>query len=180
MMTKQTLKIAFLSSLIALGGVAVSAKTPEKGAMFAQIDADGDGAVTAQELSAHAAARFAAADADKDGFLTAQEMLMIRGGKRAEKMLERFDTDGNGQLSAAELDAAVQERGGKRAKRMMERLDANNDGKLALDEMTAHRDPAKMFERLDKDKNGSLSAEEFAKARGHGGHGKHGDKRHED
>lgn len=169
MKKSELIKITALSGLIAIGGVAASAKTDgedhRKGPMFETIDANGDGAVTQEEMSAHDAARFAMADADGDGFLTANEMLKVRGGKRAEKMLKKFDKDGNGELDESELEAAAEHRGGKRAAKMMEHLDANGDGKLALSEMTARRDPAKMFERLDEDKNGSLSAEEFAKAR---------------
>ena len=174
MINRTVLKIAVLSSLITLGGVAVSAKTFGPGPIFETIDADGDGEVTQEEMRAHAAARFAEADTDKDGFLTPEEMMASRVGKRAERMLERHDTDGNGQLSADELEAAAAERGGKRANRMMTRLDTNNDGKLALEEMTARRDPARIFERLDSDGNGTLSAEEFAEARKHR-HGRHKD-----
>jgi len=162
-------KMALLAGLIALGGAA-QAKTGDKGAMFEQIDADGNGAVTQEELRAHAAARFATADADNDGFVTPQEMQAQRGGKRAEKMLERHDANKDGKLDAAELEAAAESRHGKRAAKMMQRVDANSDGKLSLEEVSAHRDPGKMFERLDADNNGSLSAEEFAKARMGRGH----------
>lgn len=169
-MNKATMKIALLASLIALGGTVAQAKDRGPGMIFDRVDANSDGAVTQEELRAHAAARFAEADVDKDGFLTSQEMLAFRGGNRAERMLERHDTDGNGQLSAEELRAATEGRGEKRFQRMLNRMDANDDGKLALAEINAHRDPARMFERLDKDGNGSLSAEEFAQAReGHRG-----------
>lgn len=181
MKNSELIKIAALSGLIAIGGVAASAKTDgkehNKGHMFETIDANGDGAVTPEEMGAHRAARFASADANGDGFLTAGEMLKMRGGKRAEKMLKKFDKDGNGQLDASELEAAAEHRGGKKAAKMIERMDTDGDGKLALSEMTAKHDPSKMFERLDADKNGSLSAEEFAKARKMH---KHGGKRHSD
>lgn len=180
MINPTVIKIALLSTAITLGGMAASAKPGDAGAMFEKIDTNADGQVTQDELRAHAATRFSEADADGDGFLTPEEMLSARGSERAQRMLERLDTDGNGQLSAAELEAAGKDRGEKRATRMMDRLDANDDGKLSLEEMTARRDPAKMFERLDADNNGSLSAEEFAAAREHGkgkrmGHHKKGE-----
>lgn len=175
-----TMRIALLSALIAVGGVAASAKTHGGGPAFEQIDANGDGQVTQDELRAHAAARFAEIDADNDGFVTPEEMRAARserhearGERQAARMLERYDADGNGELSAAELEKASEDRMGRRAGRMMDRMDANDDGKLSLDEMTARRDPARMFERLDTDNSGTLSAEEFAEARKHRG-GRHG------
>lgn len=164
-MNTTSVKIALLASLIALGGAAAQAKDRGHGPIFERIDANGDGAVTQEEVRAHAAARFAQADADNDGSLTAQEMLALRGGQRAERMLERHDTDGNGQLSAEELRAASEGRGEKRLQRMLNRMDANDDGKLSLAEMNAHRDPADMFKRLDADGDGSLTADEFAQMR---------------
>lgn len=174
-MIKNTpVKIALLAGLIALGGMA-SAKSDTKGegraAMFNQIDANGDGAVTPAEMTAHMAARFAAADADGDGFLTPQEMQAQRGGKRAARMLERHDTNGDGTLDAAELEAAGDTQGAKRGARMMDRLDADDDGKLSLAEMSERPGAGRMFDKLDADGNGSLSASEFASARQHGGMG---------
>jgi Ca2+-binding EF-hand superfamily protein len=176
------MKIALLAGLIAVGGAAQAKSGDDnKAAMFEQIDADGNGAVTQEELKAHAQARFDKADANKDGFLTADEMQAQRaahagerGGKRAEKMLERHDTNKDGKLDAAELEAASEGRQGKRAAKMMERVDANSDGKLSFEELNGRRDPAKMFAKLDTNEDGSLSAEEFEKARKHHGkrHGK--------
>ena len=158
------MKVTLLAGLIAIGGAA-SAKSGDGNAMFDKVDADSNGEITQAELRAHAEARFAAADTNNDGSLSSEELLANRVGNKADRMLKRFDADGNGQLSAEELEAAADDRMGKRAKRMMARLDADKDGKLTLDEMNAARDPAKMFERLDTDDSGSLSAEEFAKAR---------------
>lgn len=164
---RATVKMVVLAALISAGGAAY-AKSGDRGEMFEKVDANGDGQVTAQELTAAAEARFAAADADKDGFLTPEEMAANRGGKRAERMLEKLDTDGNGTLDESELAAAQDGRQGKRAKKMMERVDTNKDGKLTLAEMTAKRDPAKMIERLDSNGDGTLSEDEFSKARKQG------------
>ncbi|MCX7560841.1 EF-hand domain-containing protein [Sulfitobacter sp. F26204] len=183
MINASHMKMVLLAGLIAAGGMATSGAasaksndTSERRAeMFKEIDADGSGAITQEELKAHAAARFATVDTNKDGFLTPDEMRGHRGGKRAEKMLKRHDTNGDGKLDAAELEKAAEGRHGRRAAKMMQRADTNGDGKLSLEEMSGRHDPAKMFERLDADKDGSLSAEEFAKAsKGHG-HKRHAD-----
>jgi Ca2+-binding EF-hand superfamily protein len=97
----------------------------------------------------------------------------------------RADTDGDGFLSLAELEAAGQERASDRAAKMLSRMDANDDGKLSIDEMKhPRRDPARFFERMDADSSGGISEAEFQEARakmqerrggkGHGGKG-HGD-----
>lgn len=164
MSTSAYLKMAALAGMIVLGGVATaSAKSHDAAFRFEQIDTNSDGELSLEEVTAHRDARFAKADANGDGFLTPDE---VRGGDLAQRMLKRFDTDRNGSLDAAELEAAGAERRMKRAARMMDRLDTNGDGKVSMEEASARRDPAKMFERLDADGNGTLSAEEFAKAAG--------------
>lgn len=175
MKRKSTLQLVALSGLIALSGMAAEARGKDSAARFEAIDTDSNGSVTVEELQAHAAARFASADSDGDGFLTPEEMRAGRdaragkgGADRADKMLERHDTDKNGVLDKAELEAAGEQRKDRRGARMMQRLDTNDDGKLDLAEITARRDPADVLARLDADNNGTLSAEEFAKAR----HGK--------
>lgn len=171
MTLRAPLHIAALAGLIALGGGAVAAKGGDPAQRFNEIDADSNGEITERELKDHATARFAAADTDGDGLLSPAEMAaqrIARGGKRAARLLERFDADKNGALDAAELEQAAAGRGGKRANRMLKRLDADADGKLSLEEMAGGRDTAKIFTRLDVDNNGILSAEEFAKLRQHG------------
>lgn len=122
---------------------------------FEELDANGDGVVTTEELEAIGAARFA-----------------------------ELDTNGDGSVSPEEMQAMMQERANKRMskgiERMMERLDANEDGVLSEDELP-QRDPAKMIEHLDEDGDGAISAEEFEAAKekrggrkggkGHGGRG---------
>lgn len=104
-------------------------------------------------------------DTDNDGQVTQAEM-EAQGAARFAKV----DADGDGFLSAAELDIAAQERAKKRAAHMIERMDTDGDGQLSLEEMGKGRDGiskrgAKMFERMDADNSGGLSKEEFEAAK---------------
>lgn len=135
---------------------------------FEEIDANGDGQITQDEITAHAAARFAAADTDGDGALSADELVAQREAQRAERMQ-------------------------KAAERMLERRDTNGDGRLTADEM-GPRDGDRLFSRLDANEDGAISKEEMEQARekfekrhgkwgehrkGERGHGDHKKPRHD-
>lgn len=160
--------LAIVAGLVATGAQARegSDRMQER---FGQIDANGDGQITVEEMNAQAEVRFAAADADGNGALSPEEMTSGKQGRRSARLLERFDTDKDGSLNATELTAMDNEPH-ERAAKHFDRMDADKSGDLSLAEMQGRRDPAKMVTRLDADKNGSLSLEEFAKARGHGKH----------
>lgn len=108
---------------------------------FAQMDADGDGRVTAQEIEAFRTARFAAMDADGDGQVSRQEFMdhaSAQAAERAGAQFDRFDADGDGLLSR---DAIEARRGaGPDAARMIARLDGDGDGAVTLAELEAARD----------------------------------------
>lgn len=70
-------------------------------------------------------------DTDNNGEVTKAE-LEARGAVRFAKI----DTDGDGFLSAAELEAAGREKAAKRSARMIKHLDADGDGKLSAEEMS--------------------------------------------
>ena len=100
---------------------------------FGEVDTDGDGQVSRAEFLAHAAARageragemFDRLDADGDGMLSEDAIAARMGGERRgggmTRMLERFDTDNSGGLSAEEFEAAKarfgERRGGREGKR---------------------------------------------------------------
>lgn len=107
---------------------------------FAELDADGDGALTRAELAAHHAARFARADADGDGKLSLEEMQVAaraRADARAAAMLERLDTDGDGMLSAEEMPKP---RHGDRAEKIFDRIDADDSGTISQQEFDSARE----------------------------------------
>ena len=114
---------------------------------FEELDADGDGRITQEEMATHMQARFKGAD-----------------------------TDGNGSLSRDELLTRMKERQAERGEKyidhMMERHDANDDGELSLEEMR-DRGGNRMFARFDTDGDGAISAEEFEAMTSRHRHGKH-------
>ena len=80
----------------------------------------------------------------------------------AKTMMERFDTDKDGKIGAAEMSGAGG--GGGFLARMMGEADADKDGAVTAAELTASREAA--FTRLDTNKDGALSQQEMAAGRG--------------
>lgn len=144
---------------------------------FEEADADGDGKVTREEAAAHARAKFDAADTDGNGRLSdaeiraavekrAEEARQRRFERMATRMIERMDSDGDGEVSFDEMP-------GQRSMqdRMFDRLDSDGDGAVSDAEMRAARD--KMQER--RGERGMQRGD----GKSYGGHGKmhgHGDR----
>ncbi|KMK68104.1 EF-hand domain-containing protein [Puniceibacterium sp. IMCC21224] len=142
-----------LAVALSLGGVAAQAhdrggdrkdrEAPRQILMFDEMDTNGDGEITLDEIEAQGAARFATADTDGDGLLSADELAAQAQARKAERMAAR----------EAEM-----------TERMIERRDANDDGMLSPEEMQGRRDPADMFKRVDANGDGVVTAVEFADA----------------
>ncbi|WP_170758916.1 EF-hand domain-containing protein [Ruegeria lacuscaerulensis] len=140
---------AIIISAVAITGTSVLAAGPRdrEPVTFQELDANGDGQVTQEEMESHRTQRFT-----------------------------ETDTDGDGKLSVEEVQAAGQKKASERATRMFERYDANNDGFLTEDELPKPRRAGKMFDRIDTDGSGTISEQEFADAKERMGrhHRKHG------
>ena len=114
------------------------------------IDADKDGKISKDELTAFRAAKVAAVDANADGKLSADELAAMHlkamtdaAKTMADRMIERLDTDGDKLLSAAELaDRPL-------PADLFDRIDSNGDGFIDQSEIDAAK--AKMMERGGRD-----------------------------
>lgn len=114
---------------------------------------------------------FAKIDADGDGFVTAQDMTTTRAQAK-DKRFERLDADDNGSINRAEFENAGSgnRRGGGGGMRMrgmngrvMMMADTNRDGRVALNE--AVTGAMTLFDRADTNKDGMLTMDERRAAR---------------
>ncbi|WP_430401713.1 EF-hand domain-containing protein [Hyphomonas sp.] len=118
-----------------------------RGEHMKAVDTNGDGDITREEVDAFRATMFNAADANKDGSLSLAEMTAHHEAQQAQRKAERqarhfakLDTDGDGQITAAEFAS--------RPMRGMERMDTDGDGVVTEEERAAAK--AAMKERHGK------------------------------
>lgn len=167
--------VAFLS----LGAAAVLAQEPPQ---LERFDADGDGALSLDELTAAVLDRHASLDTNGDGAVDATEREAHAGPRREQAQeridehFDRIDADGDGSISREELAAAHAARGEQMHERMQEhlgRIDTDGDGTISSDEAAAMA--AHMLARHDTNGDGVLSADERPQhgpgMHGGGGHG---------
>lgn len=108
---------------------------------FAELDADGDGALSIDELTAQAQSRFDGTDTNGDGALSADEI-------------------------AAAIIARATEAAPQMAENMIAHLDDNADGVLQAEEITRPMpDPERMFDRVDTDNDEAISQAEWDEMR---------------
>jgi Ca2+-binding EF-hand superfamily protein len=108
--------------------------------VFADLDLNGDGSVTLEEITAHRDGRFGTADADANGALSRDELLAQGADRMArgvDRMLERADANGDGELTQDEFAAVRSDRRGPNPERMFDRFDADGDGQVTEAEFDA-------------------------------------------
>lgn len=120
-------------TLSALMGVQQTSHADRAAEIFAGADADGDGSLTAEELSADMAAHAPPGAAGTDS------------ASRAADMLSAGDTDGDGSLSAEEFTAMKPQGGpppsgsasGEAEEESYDAADTNKDGTVSMSELLA-------------------------------------------
>lgn len=179
---KSKVAVGIAGAFVVAGGVAFwlagpSVASAAGGTIFSrhfeQADANGDGAVTLEEMSALRKVLFARFDTNGDGLASADEM--VAGVKR--EMFRQLDADGDGTVSESEFLAHAG-MPGKRGGKMIRRLDDDGDGMLNEAEIAEATE--KMFSKLDDDGDGRIERSELedARSRWHGRH--HGGWHHGD
>lgn len=93
------------------------------------------------------------------------------GGEARGKLLEKYDTNKDGQLDASEKAAMKADFQAKRAERkaeMLAKFDTNKDGKLDAQERAVMKDTliTERFQKMDTNKDGQISLDEFKAAAG--------------
>ncbi len=143
-----------LAAVLLLGtGVAFaepsSAPADNKGAgherPLAEMDADKDGAISADESAAQATKKFDEIDKDKDGSVSLDELDKYRDAEKAKREAEmkkregemkqkyraKVDPDGDGKITKDEFLKSAAER--------QKKMDVDGDGKVTKEEAMARR-----------------------------------------
>lgn len=121
-------------------------------ALFALVDANGDGRVTPEEASTYVQTRFAAADRNGDGALVLEEAQAMR-------------------LTPAPEGAPRPEAGPMRARMaaaLFRAIDANRDGRVTPEEVRPALDA--MFRSFDANGDSGVTLDELPQGRHHGRH----------
>lgn len=131
------LTIVAATAVIALTQPAWSQPSGPRGnldALIAQMDGDGDGAISRAEMDAAQSQRFATLDVDGDGLVSEAEFtdaVKQRGrGRMADRMAQQFaqtDADGDGLATESEFVDIGSTR--------FDRMDADGDGLVTAEEM---------------------------------------------
>jgi len=182
---KKTILATLAAALIASVAVpAMAAQDKGDGArhgprierLMERFDADGDGAVVLEEVSAHRLEMFESADADNSGSLSKDELKAfgdmrkeMQKQNREERRAERQSMKDGAAEDGAMKDGKKMGKHGDRDGKMGKRGD--RDGKMAGKHDGKRDGEGKRggegrggmkLERLDTDKNGEISLEEFA------------------
>jgi Ca2+-binding EF-hand superfamily protein len=127
---KAALLGAMIPAALVLPAAAQQGPFGGAGPVFEEMDLDGDGKLTLEEVQGAPEAQFAAADANDDGTLDRDELIAAaaeRVSRRVDLMIERADTDGDGSISAEEIAEMREDRRQRGLERMFSRFDADGD-----------------------------------------------------
>ncbi len=104
---------------------------------------------------------FETLDSDGDGMITQAEI-----DARWDERFAAFDPDGDGAVTLDEFKANAAAMAEERAERMFAELDSDGDGTLTRDVLELRQGRSgrigNFIERLDADGDGAISAEEYA------------------
>jgi Ca2+-binding EF-hand superfamily protein len=148
-----------------------------------RFDHNRDGKVTKDELERIARERFAMRDLNDDGKITAEDLppgLRGREGRfwrwargegrdgpptldrmlrRLDRVIQRYDRNGDGVIDASDVEAGVAERVAYSTKRFLHRFDQNRDGKVTKDEFNHFA--KERFTFFDINDDGRITEEEW-------------------
>ncbi len=151
--------LLFATSVIAQEPPADAPKTPTE-AFFKELDKNGDGLISLEEVKAPQQQRFRETDADGDGYISAEEAREAFARQVPPEMLEEMknrgmpdpgdtfinnlDSDGDGRVSEAEfIQPAIDS---------FNRMDADGNGMVTPDEATVFFDEMQkeMMKRMEE------------------------------
>jgi Ca2+-binding EF-hand superfamily protein len=99
--------------------------------IFNQIDANKDGTITLDEITAVVDARFDKVDANHDGVIDRSELESYLGRRapapRIDAVLKHFDSNGDGKIAKAEVEGL--------AKKVFAVFDRQDDGKVTKEDV---------------------------------------------
>lgn len=93
-------------------------------------------------------------DANADGVIELTEI-----EKSRQKRFDRFDADGNGMVSADEIEQVVRQRVERMTKRTVRRFDSDRNGSITLQEF--NRSARERFTWMDLNDDGRITREEL-------------------
>lgn len=136
MKTTTKTAIAFIALATTLSGAALADGKGREGKgherpNFTELDVDKSGGINFDEFFAMASKRIQDADADGNGAITVEEIVAQMGDRgserRAKRMIERMDMDEDGSVTLEEMR--------NRTEKQFAMMDRNDDGEIQETEM---------------------------------------------